>query len=437
MEGSQKEIMQETFITEIKIEKVRHLKNINLKLSDTIPKHLIFTGKNGSGKTSVLDAIAQYLNLVISFSHLITNKTEDNLPGLPKHVTEYYKLLNQTVDKETDTEIVSPKGNLSANMTSLLHTEMKESDIGIELSLNDSWESFYYQYKDGKFLTAYYKCDRIFHAEPSEHVEKISLDDSYGLTDTPRNLFIKYLVDLKVTEALARSRQNIEKADAINDWFLHFENLLQRIFEDQDLKLEFNEDTFEFTICQNGKEPYSFNYMSSGFSAIMDIVLDLMIRMVKLKGRVFEFDLPGIVLIDEIETHLHLELQKKIMDILTSLFPNIQFIVSTHSPFVLNSLENVVIYDLENHTVVPNGLADVPYEGIVEGYFKVDTLSDMLKKKFEEYKMLVHKPDLTDDDFEKIANLEMFLDEVPDYLALDITTEYQQLKEELAHREDI
>ena len=169
----------------------------------------------------------------------------------------------------------------------------------------------------------------------------------------------------------------------------------------------------------------------------MDIVLDLMIRMVKKKGRIFEFDLPGIVLIDEIETHLHLELQKQIMHILTCLFPNIQFIVSTHSPFVLNSLDNVVIYDLENHIVVENGLSDVPYDGIVKGYFQVDTLSDTLKNKFQQYKTLVQKPELTDDDFEKIAELEMFLDEIPDYLALGITTEYQQLKEELAQREDI
>lgn len=169
----------------------------------------------------------------------------------------------------------------------------------------------------------------------------------------------------------------------------------------------------------------------------MDIVLDLMIRMVKKKGRIFEFDLPGIVLIDEIETHLHLELQKQIMHILTCLFPNIQFIVSTHSPFVLNSLDNVVIYDLENHIVVENGLSDVPYDGIVKGYFQVDTLSDTLKNKFQQYKTLAQKPELTDDDFEKIAELEMFLDEIPDYLALDITTEYQQLKEELAQREDI
>ena len=97
----------------------------------------------------------------------------------------------------------------------------------------------------------------------------------------------------------------------------------------------------------------------------------------------------------------------------------------------------MVIYDLENHIIVENGLSDVPYDGIVKGYFQVDTLSDTLKNKFQQYKTLVQKPELTDDDFEKIAELEMFLDEIPDYLALDITTEYQQLKEELTQREDI
>ena len=125
------------------------------------------------------------------------------------------------------------------------------------------------------------------------------------------------------------------------------------------------------------------------------------------------------------------------MSIFTKLFPNIQFIVSTHSPFVLNSIDNVVIYDLENHITVKNGLTDVPYEGIVEGYFQVDTLSDILKEKFEEYKALTQKTILTDEDFEEIARLEMFLDEIPDYLALNITTEYQRLKAELAEREDI
>jgi len=49
--------MQNTFITKIHIGKVRHLKNVDIVLSDTERKHLILTGKNGSGKTSVLEAM--------------------------------------------------------------------------------------------------------------------------------------------------------------------------------------------------------------------------------------------------------------------------------------------------------------------------------------------------------------------------------------------
>nr|WP_304578126.1 AAA family ATPase [uncultured Acetatifactor sp.] len=54
--------MDNIFLSELKIEHVRHLKNITISLSDKKIKHLILTGKNGSGKTSVLEALARYLD---------------------------------------------------------------------------------------------------------------------------------------------------------------------------------------------------------------------------------------------------------------------------------------------------------------------------------------------------------------------------------------
>ena len=146
------------------------------------------------------------------------------------------------------------------------------------------------------------------------------------------------------------------------------------------------------------------------------------------------YDLEGLVLIDEIETHLHVELQKKIVPILMELFPNIQFVLTTHSPFILNSTPNAVVYDLENATLVTDGLTNLPYEGIVEGYFRADLLSQELRQKFEEYRALVRKQDLTDAEFAKAAELELYLDEVPDYLALDFSAEYSRLKLEFSKR---
>lgn len=108
-----------------------------------------------------------------------------------------------------------------------------------------------------------------------------------------------------------------------------------------------------------------------------------------------------------------------------------------NSPGILNSLQDVVIYDLENRLLVEDGLDNVPYDGIVEGYFGADKLSDTLKEKFERYKALVKKEHLSDDEMGEIAELELYLDEMPDYLAIGIATEYQRLKLDFMNREDM
>lgn len=174
--------------------------------------------------------------------------------------------------------------------------------------------------------------------------------------------------------------------------------------------------------------------MSSGYAAIFEIINDLIMRMEAKSGLRTEFDMEGIVLVDEIETHLHLDLQKKILPTLTTLFPNIQFIITTHSPFILSSLDNAVIYDLQNRILVENGLENLPYEGIVEGYFKVDTLSEELREKFERYKDLVSKDELSDEEYEEMDKLEFYLDEIPDYLAKELASEYSRLKLEFSNR---
>lgn len=58
--------MEDTFITQITIENVRHLYDITIPLSKTESKHLIITGKNGSGKTSLLEAIKYNLSAHIN-----------------------------------------------------------------------------------------------------------------------------------------------------------------------------------------------------------------------------------------------------------------------------------------------------------------------------------------------------------------------------------
>ena len=108
---------------------------------------------------------------------------------------------------------------------------------------------------------------------------------------------------------------------------------------------------------------------------------------------------PGIVLIDEIETHLHLQLQKVVLPLLTRLFPNIQFIVTTHSPFVLNSLPNVTAFDMEHRETIVN-LSEYSYQALTEGYFGVSSDSDYIKARLTQLHELLAKEQLTDEETE-------------------------------------
>lgn len=410
--------MQETFWTEIRIKKVRHLSEISIPLSEISRKHLILTGKNGSGKTSVLNALADHLQYIIS------DEFEQ-----PNRILTYGTMLNELLDNP-DKKNDERKIDAALKKQEILLNKWSSGAV----SVCNSFDDMRTKYKEGQFLLAYYGVNRQTQVEEYKNIEKISLKNVYKPTDAPGTKFTKYLVDLKATQAFARGS---EKAKKIDEWFENFEQILKRVFQDSTLRLIFDEETFQFSLYEKDREPFDFNTMASGYSAAFDIIDDLIMRMEASKGLRMKFDMEGIVLIDEVETHLHLDLQKEILPILTGIFPNIQFIISTHSPFVLNSLGNAVIYDLEKKLLVPEGLQNLPYEGIVEGYFGADRLSQKLRGKFERYKTLVHKELLSDEEYAEIEELEYYLDEIPDYLAIEIATEYSRMKNEFSTRESL
>lgn len=110
-----------------------------------------------------------------------------------------------------------------------------------------------------------------------------------------------------------------------------------------------NGSTNEILVKTPSGEIY-YEYLSSGFKSclaiLFGIIKEIEFRFDSTKARDFE----GVVLIDEIELHLHPEWQYRIANVLVSIFPNIQFIVTTHSPHVIQSAEPDQIVALENKT---------------------------------------------------------------------------------------
>ena len=167
--------------------------------------------------------------------------------------------------------------------------------------------------------------------------------------------------------------------------------------------------------------------MSDGFKAVLNIVADLILRMQDGNQVSKAYLKEGIVLIDEIETHLHLELQKMVMPFLTKVFPNIQFIVTTHSPFVLSSMPNAVAYDLEHQKPV-NNLAQYSYESLAEGYFGVTAISSDIQHRLNIIKELLDKEDLSVSEKATLRNYLKDFDNIPEAVSPSLIGEYLQTK---------
>ena len=410
--------MESTFLTGIHIHKVRHLENIEIPLSAGERKNLLITGKNGSGKTSVLEALVGHLQYITKETYF----PEDTCRRIMRSKEQDIRTAENT--EAGKRRVAEARKEIKVWNEELLHwTSGAVFDCA---SIETLREKFF----DGKFLLAYFGDKRLMKVRSYKNIEKIDLQPVYKIDAAPAQDLAKYLVNLKTTQAFALTSGKQERAQRIEAWFQRFVDILREIYDDASLQLDFDIETYQFTIRMDNREPFDFNTMSAGYAAVFDIISNLIMRM----EVQHDYNMEGIVLIDEIETHLHVELQKQIVPILTGLFPNIQFIMTTHSPFILNSAPNSVVYDLEKHQLVEDGLTNLPYEGIVESYFCTDLLSQELREKFERYRALAQKEDLTSEDLVEADGLAIYLDEVPDYLAVDFATDYSRLKLELTNR---
>lgn len=142
-----------------------------------------------------------------------------------------------------------------------------------------------------------------------------------------------------------------------------------------------------------------------------------------------DYNQPGIVFIDEVETHLHVSLQRQILPMLQTFFPRVQFIVTTHSPFVLSSVKDAIIYDMEHQERIDQteGLWNYSYDALIEGYFEVEKYSQQLKSDIELYKRLNSKDKLTSEERKQLRQLKSSLSEVPTYKNPAVLRELQGL----------
>ena len=403
------------YIKNIHINHLYHLHDFDIPIADENTPHLMLTGKNGSGKTVLLNAIASFLDNIKNDKSLGFTKYREHL--------EYNrnKLSREMQDAQ---KLMQTKNNIN-----FYQSQIDKVFGQIELDFVDV-ANMIEDYQKEDFIIAFYQAARKTQMIEPKNPTKPELKGKGDVRSTVTNQFLNFLSDLKIQEALARNEQQFNDADQIAQWFASFEDLLRQIYQDNELKLKFNYKDYSFLICTEGKE-FKFTQTSDGFAAILDIVADLILKMQTPDNLTRAYQKKGIVLIDEVETHLHLELQKVIMPILTKVFPNIQFIITTHSPFVLNSLNNAVAFDLEHREVIDE-LTQYSYEALAEGYFGVSSESSYLEMQLATLGSLLQKKELSDADKSTIRYLIIDLDKVSESVSPNIVGAYLGLKNKYA-----
>ena len=190
--------------------------------------------------------------------------------------------------------------------------------------------------------------------------------------------------ELSRLQASARDRQLTAVRTAIRRFMPDFTNL--KVQRKPRLRMMVTKDSETLNVSQ----------LSQGEKSLMALVGDIARRLAMMNpGLENPLEGEGVVLIDEIELHLHPAWQRKIVGLLKQTFPNVQFVLSTHSPLVISDEPDVLVYAIENAEVrqVEN-LFGEDVNSVLGGTMKTPIRNREISKRISDVLDLIHDKDI-------------------------------------------
>jgi len=304
------------YIRNFKIKKFGKLENLAIKEIPQGCRWIFLTGENGAGKTSVLRALAATIS---------NNNDRGNA------VAENYGNFEVSIGLETSTSIekFTVKGS----------DDFKEKKM---LAKGFATYGPVRLLSQGSLKGDFIGLDR----------NRISSSATYGLFNP-----IGILRDISGSYILSVRPKYYEME--IEGFLGNLERNLEIILPNiSKVSIENSgEDRHILYYQRSGgegdmEEPVYFDQLPSGTRNFAALILDLLLRLTEQQSGVSDIsDYVGIVLIDEIDLHLHPKMQKEIIIQLAATFPNIQFIVTTHSPIpLLGAPENSIFINVHKNS---------------------------------------------------------------------------------------
>ncbi len=371
--------------------------NINCQREDgSIFQWTVLLGNNNTGKTNVLKAIA----------------------GMrPKKITLHLKKNKQEADN-----VLIPSAFPLENSATIFNGDNQKLKREISLELTN----YSYAWKCGNHGT---------NIDSERALEKTFNIMAYGVS--------RYPSSTSLAESLCGDCATLfsteERLVNIEEWLMQLdysaksdnkiagsrlskirELITSGIFpEIQDFKFENTDAQHNHVLFQSRDGWFNYTELGFGYQSMLAWVIDLSKRLFdKFPESENPLEEEAIVLIDEIDLHLHPQWQRDVISIVSKIFKNVQFIVTTHSPLVIQSLEEVNLYVLtrENEQVSvkrspitnfsgwtveeilrdPMGLSNNIHSNVMQNYLSMFSEGldseniEMAQRAYEKLKLIIH-----------------------------------------------
>ena len=322
-------------LSSITIKNYMALDEITLSLN---PCMNVLYGTNGVGKSSILHALHDFLELL--FSQEIAPPDFRLFPG------------RAVRDHNRDTEIglcFSNGCTVSAKLQP--GVAYREPDM-----MASGWRQSC-QLADGTRISHFPDCDvhagSFFPGKSQDNIDAKFLPTSSSLElrvwDRPPVSFNRGACYLGFKESFEQqenreNQQRIRNSDYRDPVFEKIRKTLSTILDGfQDITIDREQKDHPLCVLKNGRLMDVAQQMSSGEANIVGLVGQIVFNVHAAQDK----NIPCIVLIDEIDNSLHPQWQLKICNLLKKAFPDVQFIVSSHSPFVWSELDRDEVIWLE------------------------------------------------------------------------------------------
>jgi predicted ATP-binding protein involved in virulence len=319
----------------------------------------ILTGENGSGKTTILMALASifnpYRNAIRSNFHnaLPYFVRQDDLNSFSKrfhYISEIENLslkLNSFVNIHCD---IPSSGFLHS--ATYLYIDNQTSKIVVRDERGDlsSYRSSFGYKTNTDFSAFAYSGYRRIRDEKINLFDKIEEHPLEKALDFVKEENSKFTINQWLGRNLSRRALAAEdKSEIANKFTENIQNLEKAISEIVGYEIRFKLKTDLSLVLIKNEQELDFDVLPDGLKSLISWIGDLLMRLDSLnwKDNTPIFDREIILFLDEIEVHLHPAWQRKVLPIVQKLFKNAQIFVSTHSPFVVNSVDDAWVYELE------------------------------------------------------------------------------------------